>query len=269
LKAWVNGVETTAISVYDRGLQYGDGLFETMRMVDGDIKLWPCHLARLQQGCQQLGIPLDVERIEKQLALVRQYATIGVIKLIVTRGETQRGYRVSPGPQPNIICMCSELPTYPAEYYTQGVDVRLCQTQVNCNEQLAGIKHLNRLDNVLARMEWQDEFQEGLMCDDQGHIIEGTMSNIVFLDQESLVTPDLRRSGVAGIMRQRLLDMAEQRGIDTAIRPVELAEVKSFDAALLTNSLIGAWPVKQLDGYAYRVTPLVQSLVQMIQECQN
>ena len=159
MKAWVNGVETSEITVYDRGLQYGDGLFETMRVCSGNIIFWPEHLARLREGCQRLAINLELNLLQQQLAVIQAEKLSGVIKLIVTRGESARGYRVDTSKPATVIWMYSEMPAYPAGYYTDGVDVLLCKTPVSRNPLLAGLKHLNRLENVMARSEWHDEYQ--------------------------------------------------------------------------------------------------------------
>lgn len=268
-RTWVNGEETTHISVYDRGLQYGDGLFETMRMLDGDVALWPDHVTRLQQGCQRLGIAFDRAYIEEQLAIVKTQVVTGVVKLIVTRGESERGYRVSLDFPVNIVWMCSELPVYPDFYYTQGVDILFCTTTISRNTSLAGLKHLNRLEHVLARREWQDEFQEGLMCDDQSHVIEGTMTNVFFVENDILVTPDIQYCGVDGVMRQRILNFARDEGIRTQTRNITPVDLEFFDSVLLTNSLIGAWPVNSIDGQGYAITPLAKHLVAHVRPGQN
>ena len=268
-RTWVNGKEATQISVYDRGLQYGDGLFETMRMVGGELTFWPEHLSRLLQGCQRLGIMLEPEQIEMQLTAVKSEFTSGIVKLVVTRGISARGYKVDIKQPANIICLYSDLPAYPEHYYTQGVDVLFCETTLSRNPKLAGLKHLNRLEHVLARMEWQDECQEGLMSDEQAHVIEGTMSNVFFIKNDVLYTPDIQHCGVAGIMRQQLLTIAKEDGIQTLVRTIPFTELGSFDAALLTNSLIGAWPVKSISGQAYAITPLAKHMVERIRVCQN
>lgn len=268
-RTWVNGQEATQLSVFDRGLQYGDGLFETMRMVDGQIALWPQHRERLQQGCQRLRMTFDAAQIEQQLAVIQQQVVTGVVKLIVTRGASERGYRVQHGQAVTVLWMCTELSVYPEQYYRDGVDITICETTLSRNTSLAGLKHLNRLENVLARMEWQDEYQEGLMADDNAHIVEGTMSNVFFLDNDTLVTPDIQHSGVAGIMRQQLLDIAHAEGVRTSVRNVPLAELDSFESIMLSNSLIGAWPVRRVRDQAYTISALARHLVERVRACQN
>ena len=269
MRTWVNGIENGQISVHDRGLQFGDGVFETMRMIDGRVAFWPEHLSRLQSGCEQLGISLKNSQIEKQLTMIKREFVRGAVKLIVTRGESLRGYKVNNSKQANLIWLCSDLPEYPLQYYSEGVDICFCETTVSCHPKLAGLKHLNRLENVLARMEWQDEYQEGLMLDEQSHIVEGTMSNVFFINDDVLTTPDISCCGVAGVMRKMLLDIAIGEGIKIEVKKVPLFDVEFFDSILLTNSLIGAWPVKNINTQRYKISPLAQHLVEQVMACRN
>jgi len=192
--------------------------------------------------------------------MVLNKVTTGVLKLMVTRGISGRGYKISGDESPSLIWTHYELPDYPAAFFLEGVDTHVCRTMVSRNPALAGIKHLNRLENVLARQEWQTEYQEGLMCDEFGNIIEGTMSNFFAFKNNILVTPDLTAAGVSGIMRQHILDIARQKGITTEIRDIPIAELDTIDGAMLTNCLIGAWPVRSIDHRRYPIQPFCQSL---------
>lgn len=263
-RTWVNGEETESVSVFDRGLQYGDGLFETMCMRHGVIEYWKEHLLRLMQGCQRLGIRLNESLLNEQAAIVKSEIGTGRVKLIVTRGESQSGYKADSRQVATIIWMCSAPYECPSEYYSEGVDLYICSTQVSSNVATVGIKHLNRLENILARREWQDEYHEGIMCDDQANIIEGTMSNIFFIKNETLITPDLVKCGVEGIMRQKLMKIASKDNIETEICDVPLRDLKLFDAALVTNSVIKAWPVKTIGTHSYSISPLAEHLISRI-----
>ena len=260
MKTWVNGQTTTHLSVYDRGLHYGDGVFETMRVNNGSIVMWTEHFTRLQLGCQRLNINIDPDVISQQLNEIQRQIFGGVLKLIVTRGEAERGYRVDASKAATSIWLYSEATVYPPYFYSEGVDVCLCQTTVSRNPYLAGIKHLNRLESVLARQEWQDEYQEGLMCDEFGNIIEGTMSNFFAIKGDTLITTDLNMSGVMGVMRQHLLDIARQESIPTEVRSLPLAELEEIDAAMLSNSLFGVWPVRRIAKYHYSINALYRHL---------
>ncbi len=263
----INGKEKETISVYDRGLQYGDGLFETMAVRNGNIYLWETHWQRLMSGCERLSITLpDKKTIEKEIALLCLNESQLVIKLIVTRGEGQRGYPFSNTQSVTRILSSHAWPNYPEYYQSEGVAVCYCETTLSENKKLAGIKHLNRLEQILARNEWDsDEFQEGLMLTTQGHVVDGTMSNIFAVKDNVLITPDLSLSGVAGVMRKTVIKLAKEIGISICEKQTSKAELEMADELFLTNSLFGIWPVKMLAKTRFtqigKVTKLLQEKV--------
>ena len=139
------------------------------------------------------------------------------------------------------------MPDYPPECSFLGVDARVCDLRLGWQPRLAGIKHLNRLENVLARNEWCDPaIREGLLLDHAGNVIEGTMSNLLIIDQGRVLTPVLDRCGVAGVMREMLLEAAFDLQLPIEIRALSLDDVLQADEVGLCNSLIGLWPVKSL-----------------------
>jgi 4-amino-4-deoxychorismate lyase len=139
--------------------------------------------------------------------------------------------------------------------------VRLCEARLGSNLQLAGIKHLNRLEQVLARQEWEEpDIREGLLLDEEGHVIEGTMSNLFAVKRGTLVTPDLTRCGVAGIMRTVVMEQAGHLGLDVSVKPLPLADVEQADELFLTNSLIGIWPVIGLENRTWSTGPVSRQL---------
>lgn len=245
----INGQPATKIEVTDRGFQYGDGLFETVAYKNGELQLWKQHLQRLLNGCQRLGLPLVAESVWRddidQLGLTGD----AVIKLTLSRGSSGRGYAYAEEDTSTRVTAVYPVPDYP-QSFQQGVVVRVCDTPVSINTALAGIKHLNRLDNVLARNEWSDSsIAEGLMLDHHQHVIEGTMSNVFCLLDDELYTPVLERSGVAGVMRGQVIELAEQSGITVNIIEISKQNFFNMDAVFLSNSLIGIWPViKVIDG---------------------
>jgi 4-amino-4-deoxychorismate lyase len=153
-------------------------------------------------------------------------------------------------------------PDYPQEYRSAGVTTRICETPLGCNPRLAGIKHLNRLEQVLARSEWEDPaIQEGIMLDSDGHIIEGTMSNLFLISNNMLYTPDLSRCGVTGVMREVVIELANSLGISVKSITMHRSMLEEGDELFLTNSLIGIWPVVRCDDKVYAlgaVTSLLQ-----------
>jgi 4-amino-4-deoxychorismate lyase len=200
----INGVIGQQISPLDRGFTYGDGVFETCRMINAKIPLWNLHIERLIASCKKLSIPVTASVVQDFLAqLLSQIApenlVSAVIKIIVTRGQGGRGYGLPNNIQPTICIGVFPPGSYPECNYSQGVSVRICAQRLGCNSNLAGLKHLNRLENVLARAEWKDEkFVEGLLFDTNNNLIEATMSNIFIVNNGDLYTPDLTEAGVAG-----------------------------------------------------------------------
>ena len=246
----INGEKKATISVFDRGLQYGDGLFETMAVRNGTIPLWGSHWERLTYGCEQLSITVpDKETLEREINLLcdDKVKNQFVIKLIVTRGEGQRGYRF-PQPQ-NVTRILSRhsWPEYPDSFQSQGVAVCYCETTLSENKKLAGIKHLNRLEQILARNEWDtDEFQEGVMLSSQGLVTDGTMSNIFLVKDNRIFTPDLSLCGVSGVMRKIIIKLAKELGFSVYEKSITKSELEEADELFLTNSLFGIWPVRKM-----------------------
>jgi len=246
----VNGENITTINVFDRGLQYGDGLYETMAVRNGKIHLWETHWQRLTDGCEKLSITLpNKEVIEKEIDLLcnARDEKVFVIKLILTRGAGQRGYSYTDQQNVTRILSSHAWPDYPERYQTEGVVVRYCDTTISENSKLAGIKHLNRLEQILARNEWNtDEFQEGLMLTTQGHVIDGTMSNVFAIKDNQLFTPGLSLSGVAGVMRKTIINIANNCSLSVFEKDFTKSELEAADELFLCNSLFGIWPIRVL-----------------------
>lgn len=264
----VDGEPATQVDARDRGLHYGDGLFETIAFVDGVFEYWAPHLTRLAQGCERLGIPMpDPDRLADDARRVCRQAGDGVVKLIVTRGQATRGYRAPEPCRPTRIVLRTPWPDMALRFAGQGVAVRTCSLRLARQPALAGIKHLNRLEQVLARREWMsDEWQEGVLCDTEGKVIEGVSSNLFLVRAGRLVTPDLSGCGVAGVIRGRLLAIAETLGMRVEIRPVPLEELRQADEIFMTNSLIGIWPVARLDRRPLAVGPVTRRLMAALRD---
>jgi 4-amino-4-deoxychorismate lyase len=259
----VNGRESDVLPVTDRGLQYGDGLFETIAVMHGRPRHWMRHLHRLVEGCRRLELPVpDADQLQAELQRVSGDHPQRVVKILITRGTGLRGYRHPHSTSATRIVQAHPWPAWPEAAWKQGVAVRWCQTRLARQPRLAGLKHLNRLEQILARAEWQDDYAEGLMCDSEGLVIEGTMSNLFLVTEGTLATPDLSQSGVAGVMRAVILDLAERLDMRCQIRPVTTAMVEAADALFLTNSLIGLWPVARLEAKTYEVAGKITQTLQ-------
>jgi len=249
----VNGKPGTSISIRDRGLLYGDGVFRTLRAEQGRALHWDLHYLKLKHDCARLGIACPEEALLcAELAQMLARHPDGVVKLIVTRGEGMRGYAPATGMEPTRIWDSSPLPDYPQEWATEGIKVLVCGLRLSAQPRLAGIKHLNRLENVLAAAELGEaqshdsHLAEGLLLDAGEHLVEGTRSNLFLVSGGQLVTPDLSRCGVAGIQRGRVMAWALQHGIALQVRDVTLEEAVRADELFIVNSLIGLWPIREL-----------------------
>ncbi len=267
----VNGQQITdaahALDATDRGLQYGDGLFETMRVASGQVRYWDDHYARLLLGCRRLGIVAPQAAIlEAEVATLVRLAADAVLKLIVTRGAGARGYRSSNAMTPTRILSLNALPRTGAS--DVGIQVRWCETRLARNAQLAGLKHLNRLEQVLAQNEWQDErIAEGLMLDTEGEVICATAANIFAVSEGALVTPDLRFSGIRGVMRGRVIGAAHALGLEVVERSLWPDELLAASEVFVTNAVRGIRPVIVLQDTSWPLGPVAQQLAQALQLC--
>ncbi|ADE16172.1 aminodeoxychorismate lyase [Nitrosococcus halophilus Nc 4] len=262
----INGRVTSEIEVADRGLHYGDGLFETIAVCKERAVLYAAHLRRLEEGCRRLAIAVPKrEVLDKEVANLCQGISQGVLKIIVTRGSGGRGYRPPPQPQPTRILSMHPWPDYPAVSSEYGITLRICRTPLGHNPYLAGIKHLNRLEQVLARSEWDDPMiPEGVMLDSQGYVIGGTMSNLFIVREGNLQTPDLISCGVAGVMRGFILEQALPLDLKVTEYSLTLADLKSAEEVFVCNSLMGLWPVRRFEETQYPLGPVTQRLRQRI-----
>lgn len=246
----VNGSFDQAISVFDRGFSYGDGVFRTMKMRSGMPVSWPFHYQKLVADCAAIGIVCpsaellmsDLQKLFEQ-ELFSDDAT-QVAKIMITRGEGERGYAPPTITVPTRVVIKSAFPQYAEALYVKGAQLHLCNTRLAAQPKLAGIKHLNRLENVLARMEWrEDAIFDGLLLDTTGNVIECTMSNIFARFGRDLLTPDLSQCGVAGITRERILGLSSVLGLDIQIKPLTLEQFLQADEIIICNSLYGAFQV--------------------------
>lgn len=238
----VNGEPTESIAASDRGLLYGDGLFETIRFEQGRAPLWPRHMARLAQGCARLQLPAPDAALLACEALAeiagREHA---VVRITLTRGSGTRGYALPVAAQPTRIVAASPLPQLGAALYRDGICLYLCATRLGDQPRLAGIKHLNRLEQVLARAEWNDPaIAEGLVCDNHGNVVSATAANLFVVIGGTVVTPGVERCGVAGVMRAELLETVP----DVQVRDLPLAECLAADEVFLSSSVRGILPVR-------------------------
>ena len=261
MESWVDGQPADVLSLKNRGLAYGDGLFETIAVHEGEPVLLARHLQRLEAGCRQLALKVDLNDLSAELSTYARGLGNGVLKLIVTRGDSQRGYAADPSASARRILQGNPPAAYPAAHAEQGVRLFPCTVRLSEQPLLAGLKHLNRLEQVLARAEWNDsEHAEGLMLDTSGRVIEGVFSNLFLVRDGVLITADLSRCGVAGVMRAELLFQAESQGIATQITDIRLEQLHQADEVFVCNSVYGVWPVQACGSARWSVGPLTRKL---------
>lgn len=259
----IDGIPADVVSANDRGLLYGDGVFRTLRRAGGVSLCWSRQYRKLAADCAALRLNCpDAALLEAELKLLPSDC---VAKIIVTRGHAARGYAVAPETLPTRIVTSSPLPIYPQSHYTEGVKVHLCGLRLASQPRLAGIKHLNRLESVLARMEWDDPaIAEGILLDAAGNVIEGTMSNVFCYRAGVLHTPDLSCCGVAGVQRERILDFAAESGVAVRVGKLPLDMLMEAEEIMLCNSVIGIWPVCEFNGRVWQAGSLALQLSRLL-----
>ena len=242
----MNGRRRSTLDHRDRGLQYGDGLFETMRVRQRRVRLLDYHLERLSEGCRRLSIAApEGTYLRRELERMASARNDGILKLILTRGSGPRGYRASGRERATRVATLHALPRGVA---AAAVRVRLCATPVSVNAHLAGLKTLNRLDSVLARAEWRNaRVWEGLMSDPDGNWVCGTMSNLFVRHGAVLATPLLDRCGVAGVMRRWVLDNAASVGLRVEQRRIRGEDLTSAEEIFMSNAVVGIRSVNAIE----------------------
>lgn len=248
-RKYVNGVEGGSVSVDDRGLQYGDGLFETMGATDGRVRRFAQHMARLTDGCRRLGMPAPpVELIEHDCRRAIEGFGAAVVKLTLTRGPGPRGYPPPQEPSLTRIVVSTAQQVSESEA-ARPLTVHVCETRLGRNPLLAGMKHLNRLEQVLAGAELRDTgADEGLMRSTDDRIVCATAANVFMVRDGSLLTPQITDCGVAGVMREVVLRAADALGIRVVIDDFTLDDLVRADECFLTNAVRGIRPVGWVAG---------------------
>jgi len=247
----INGSFDHTISPFDRGFAYGDGVFRTLVMREGSPENWPLHYQKLVADCATINIvcpSADLLMSDlQQLFLLDDLPKnqVDIAKIIVTRGEGNRGYAPPAITAPMRVVVKSPMPQYPETRFVDGVNLIVCETQLALQPRLAGIKHLNRLENVLARMEWHNpDIADGIFLDINDNVIECTAANIFARFGDTLTTPSLTQCGVAGVTRQRIIELAHTLPLKIVVETLSLEKLLSADEVVICNSLYGAWQVK-------------------------
>jgi len=264
----VNGQAGGAgISTFDRGLQYGDGLFETIACRSGVARFLEWHLERLALGCERLRIPVQLSDIRDEVRMLAREADSAIIKVMLTRGSaTARGYAPSGSEKPTRITFRQAWPSEDPAARQDGVRVCIAALRLGENPALAGLKHLNRLEQVLARMELMGTagecVAESLLFSRSGRLVSGCMSNVFIVRDSRVQTPRIDVCGVSGVMRRVVLSEAARAGIAAEECLLHAADLEDAQEIFLTNARIGIWPVRALQSRALSPGPVTRRLQQ-------
>ena len=243
----VNGKISKTIDVRDRSVQYGDGVFETIAVKEKSLKFWKEHYQRLNKGCKVLKIKCPPEiflkkEINKFLRKTKKEKL--VLKIIISRGVGGRGYNPPRNTKPTRILGIYDWPNYPLKNFTQGIQMSICKTRISDQPTLSEIKHLNKLEQIIARSEWQSKaISESIMLDSNNNVIEGTMSNFFGVKKNVFYTSTIKSAGVEGIMRRIILKLLKKNKKKYIIKKITLKEFLKFDEIFMCNSIFGIWPV--------------------------
>ncbi len=267
-RTWFNGQPANSVPADNRGLAYGDGLFETIAVIDSRPRLLSYHLDRLTLGCQRLGIAMPADPLAPARHVM---AGDGVLKLIITRGATGRGY--ASHDQAGADCVLQWFPDPGSLAFTPAAPVAVitCRQRLARQPALAGLKHLNRLEQVLARAEWRDPaIADGLMFDTDGLLVDGVSSNVFIVSGGHLLTPRLDQCGVAGVLRRLVIErVAPAAGFTVQEAELPAAMLDQADELFLTSSLRGILPVAAIDGRALATQQVTQRLQRQLCEMET
>lgn len=264
----INGLEQDALPASDRAIQFGDGCFTTARILDGNVCLLEAHIRRLQHGCETLMIPFthwDTLRQEMcKLAFGKQS---GVLKVIITRGSGGRGYSAASCLSPTRILSVSACPAHYSRWREEGVTLTLSPIRLGRNPMLAGIKHLNRLEQVLIRTHLeQTDADEALVLDSEGFITECCAANLLWRQGREVFTPSLDQAGVNGIMRQFCLELLARSDFRVVEVSAGEAALKTADEVVICNALMPVVPVRAYGQQRWSSRELFQFLAPICEQ---
>lgn len=258
----INGEWTDNLPANDRAVQFGDGCFTTACISNGEVKFLDQHLIRLQQACEKLLIPfVDWALLKSEMLRLAEKEKQAVLKVIITRGSGGRGYSAANCQQPTRLLTVSAYPSFYPQWREQGITLALSPIQLGINPQLAGIKHLNRLEQVLIRTHLEQTLaQEALVLDSDGYLTECCAANLFWRKGMQVFTPYVDKSGVNGTMRQHIIAcLADSPWQVTQVRE-KLDTLAQADEVLICNALMPVVPVKQAENWQFKSRELYQFL---------
>lgn len=265
IECLVDGELSEQVSAADRAFHYGDGVYETIAVFDGQPRFWQGHMDRLAAGCERLDLPTT-----PQAVLLRELQTVSagqgrcMVKIIISRGPAGIGFRPATSDSSTRVVASFPWPPVEGQPELEGVRTRICDLRLGIQPELAGLNHLNRLEQVRARAEWSDPtIHEGILLDREDHVISAIRSNIFLVFNGRILTPRLDRCGIRGVMRAAILaafrERCEQRRITIDMLP-EAGEV------FLCNALHGIFPVSAIDHWHYEPGPVAREVREWLEE---
>lgn len=259
----INGCEQYALPADDRAIQFGDGCFTTARIADGQVHLLGAHLARLQQACEKLLIPFhEWEPLTQEMRTLAANHRQGVLKVILSRGAGGRGYSGAACQAPTRILSVSPYPGHYARWREEGIALAVSPVRLGRNPYLAGLKHLNRLEQVLIRSHLeQTDAEEALVLDSDGWVTECCAANLFWRKGNAVFTPRLDQAGVKGIMRQHCLAQLAPTPFRVVEVNAHLQVLQDADEVIICNALMPLVPVRACGQYTWSSRMLYDFLV--------
>ncbi|MFC5077189.1 Aminodeoxychorismate lyase [Vibrio thalassae] len=245
---WRDGSQVDHVSVTDRSFQYGDGCFTTILTKSGKMQLWDQHVKRMERALSQLKIsPVDWHKLKSDIDKLASPKVLAGIKIHVSRGEGGRGYSPNVNRGPLITLSQFEFPASYIELRRSGLEMTLCDISLGLNPLLAGLKHNNRLEQILAKEHVERSGHiDGIVLDIEGNVIETTMANIFWFKDGVLHTPSLKMAGVEGVMRGEVLRIVAQDECPIVIDSFKLSTLKAADEIFVSNCILGVAPVTKI-----------------------
>lgn len=264
----INGSNTSGLDPFDRGLAYGDGVFRTFKVIDGKPLHWDYHFQTLSYDCEKLGIKLPNEALlldDIKVLFTRTSGTF-VAKWIITRGSSDRGYSIPKDIMPNRILLKNKFTPLPESLYLKGVNLEFSAKKTSSLLQLGATKHLNRLENVLAKQSVTSPSFDAIMLDENDHVNECTSHNILALFSKQIHMPKHNHAGVSGVSRQIVMDHAQSLGYATIESNISKEQLLKANEIVIINSVNGALPVKQIKNKKWNSLNLAYELNQLFKK---
>lgn len=254
--ALFNGSAAGPEIAWSRGLHYGDGVFRTCLIYASHTVDIEMQIDKITDDARRLGLaPPPAALLSAEAGTLAAQCRHGVLRIVLARGGAERGYRARATSCDRLLCRYP-LATHPAACWERGISAARADFRLAAQPALAGVKHLNRLEQVLASRAWPEGFDELIVADASGQPVSGTRSNLFWVHQGVLRTPALDQCGVAGLMRDKVLACAGALGLPVRVGAGSWAELESADEAFVTNSIIGIWPLARLEGRRWRAPGL-------------